>query len=151
MSHQNNPEFLYESSTAQYLVWQVYTVLQMKESTCLKSDGMDVWHIRSYPVTFDVDPLIQWLTETGFLVKTWPMTLSYNSLTSLLSKSDGWLNFKIWRVTFSWILGTHVDPQMSHQELFIWSIHVPAVFTSLNSAVMPPLGSAQRAFSKPSH
>ena len=40
----------------------------------------------------------------------WQMPLRYNTLTFMLSKSDGWLSFKIWRVTLSWILGTHVDP-----------------------------------------
>ena len=59
---------------------------------------------------FDEDPLIQWLTETGFLIKMWQATLINFSLTLTLSKSNKRLNFKIWHVTFNWILGTHVDP-----------------------------------------
>ena len=40
----------------------------------------------------DVDPLIQWLMETGFLFKMWQMTLIYINLALMPNKSDIWLN-----------------------------------------------------------
>ena len=44
----------------------------------------------------------------------WQMTLIYIALTLMLSESDMWQNHKIWqRVTFCWILGTHVNPSLS--------------------------------------
>ena len=77
----------------------------------------------------DVDPLIQGLTETGFLIKMWQMTLSHICLTFMLSKSDRWLSFKMWRATFSSNLGTHVD-------LWIWK-KPPWIFFRTNAVDHP--------------